>query len=341
MKNTIKIVFFCLFTVFLLHEISSESVGRNSKNLCRQALASFGRGERETSLKYLKEALKQDPGCYYAYSIMGDIYYSMGKLEESKSSYKKALKLNCEYLPALKGLSIIFSKQKDCNAAIKQCESILKLQPDHSGTYIILGDCYLRMDMYDKAAATYQKGIRYNSKNPKFFYNFALACFRLKNFESAFIYAHKAISLKPDYPQAYYLAGSVKFEERDYSCAQKYLALAIKHKPDYADAYLVLGRIHIEMNEPDKGLLLFAKASQIDPSNPIIYYEQGVIHYKNKNYASAREYFEKSLKFNGEFAPAHWKLAKTYIALGENEKAQNEYDILKKMNNVFADDLES
>ncbi len=56
-----------------------------------------------------------------------------------------------------KGLS--YYKQQQYEKAIEEFEKIVEASPDYESGFRILGDCYLQLKDYDRAAAAFQKAI--------------------------------------------------------------------------------------------------------------------------------------------------------------------------------------
>jgi len=73
----------------------------DNQNLVINELNFFlGQGQHDKAEQSLKEAIQNDPNNPVLHFSLGTIYENLGKLEESKSSYEKALELNPDYFDA-------------------------------------------------------------------------------------------------------------------------------------------------------------------------------------------------------------------------------------------------
>ncbi|MEI6157891.1 MAG: tetratricopeptide repeat protein, partial [Atribacterota bacterium] len=63
------------------------------------------------------------------------------------------------------------------------------------------------------------------------------------------------------------------------------------------------------------------------------------IYLDREQYQEAKKYFQQAIDLNPDYNFAHFNLGRTYQALGEREKAYNEYKILKKIDAGLAEKL--
>lgn len=91
--------------------------------------------------------------------LTGEIYYSMGKLEEGKQSYQEALKSNPWYIPAWLGLGEYFEKKQMYEAAILEYAKLRRKRPRAPESWEAIGRCYRELKKYKKAYEFYSKAI--------------------------------------------------------------------------------------------------------------------------------------------------------------------------------------
>ncbi|OFX89060.1 MAG: hypothetical protein A2W99_02355 [Bacteroidetes bacterium GWF2_33_16] len=62
----------------------------------------------EEAFKYLEVAIEKDPTNAHFYSAKGHLYDKMGKTDDAKNSYKKAIEMNSEFFEAYYNLGVIY-----------------------------------------------------------------------------------------------------------------------------------------------------------------------------------------------------------------------------------------
>lgn len=94
------------------------------------------------------------------------------------------------------------------------------------------------------------------------------------------------------------------------------------------DANLVIQQAYIyyQMNDNDKFKDLMLEASELEPNNPDIQYNIGVVNLQQKQYDTAKKYFEKALALRPDYASAAVNLSTLYINQGNA--------LVEQMNNL-------
>ena len=90
----------------------------------------------------------------------------------------------------------------------------------------------------------------------------------------------------------------------------------------------------------DESLNKFQDALVDDPTNPLLHFNVGDVHYKKKNYDEAIKSFEKSLSTNDVSLQekAYYNLGNSYY---QNNKYQEAIDYYKKALELNPDDLDA
>lgn len=123
----------------------------------------------------------------------------------------------------------------------------------------------------------------------------------------------------------------------NYKEAQKWLEVALeydeRYKPKY---YFMKGFIALRQNDHLSAETYLLKSLEIGKSAKIYYLLGGIEYYKAESqksaqgYKKAEEYLLKSLEYNPVFSRASLLLSKTYLALGDKEKAMLNAEIALK-----------
>lgn len=108
--------------------------------------------------KEFRDAQTLDPNNAETHHLYGDCLEIMGRFDEAKAERKRALELDplSPSQNVVAGATFYFAGQYD--EAIAQLEKTINLVP-HYSPYVWLGQAYEQKKMYERAIATYQKGM--------------------------------------------------------------------------------------------------------------------------------------------------------------------------------------
>jgi tetratricopeptide (TPR) repeat protein len=123
-----------------------------------------------------------------------------------------------------------------------------------------------------------------------------------QNYDSALVYAKRALIIKPDAPWAYNLLGECYFFMRQSDLAIENYSKAIDLSPENEGSWhhIALGRVYMgQKNDVPKALTYFSKAYEKTSYNevsPALYLNIGVSYLNIGAYEKAEEYFIKTFK---------------------------------------------
>jgi tetratricopeptide (TPR) repeat protein len=112
------------------------------------------------------------------YRRLGDAYAQTGQDEEAREAYDQALALSTHDIPSLVGRAELSVSQEDWNAAQKDYEAALKLQPTSFEIAAALCRVYLEQEAYGKAYTQLNKSEQYaadDAQKAELYYLRALA----------------------------------------------------------------------------------------------------------------------------------------------------------------------
>lgn len=105
----------------------------------------------------------------------------------------------------------------------------------------------------------------------------------------------------------------------------------LKYNPDNLDAKTDLGVCYVQGTaEPMKGIMLLREVVSKNPNHENAQFNLGVLSVKSKQYDKAIERFQKVLEIDPGRKEMYYMIGKTYMLLGNNEKALATLEKLKK-----------
>jgi tetratricopeptide (TPR) repeat protein len=150
---------------------------------------------------------------------------------EGQAGYVSADLVNMENVVFQSGVTYL--NQDDYDAALKEFDEIIQLNPDNASAYAYRGRVYQRQGNYDQAIAD----------------------------------CDKAISLNPNEPMAYFTRGTSHYGKRNYEQAISDLTQLISLDPNNSNAYNNRGVAYLDNGDVDQAISDYEQALQIDPYN--------------------------------------------------------------------------
>jgi tetratricopeptide (TPR) repeat protein len=131
-----------------------------------------------------------------------------------------------------------------------------------------------------------------------------------------------ATALAPNDFRWIYLTAKLDQHDAQFQAAIGRFSLARSLRPDYVAASVNLGNIFLELNRLSDAEAAFAKALEIEKTNPAALYGMGQVSASNRKYAEAVRYFEQTLAQVPAANRVHYSLAMAYRGLGNAEKVK-------------------
>ena len=116
----------------------------------------------------------------------------------------------------------------------------------------------------------------------------------------------------------------IKFNEKKFSDAKNFLLEYIDGNPTL-EAINLLGIVYINLNENHEAILLFKNLISKNYIDENIYNNLGIALKKNKNYSSAIDHFNLSIKINKKSISSYFNLGNTYAEIGQNRNSEKNF----------------
>lgn len=138
----------------------------------------------------------------------------------------------------------------------------------------------------------------------------------------------EAIKYNPYNPFLYLSIARLDATRGNLDLAKQNIQRALILKPDYLDAVYLLSQIQTQNREIGNAIESTKVAITIDPSNPIMYFQLGLLYYNNKDYVNAGESFAKAVSINNQYANAKYFLGLSYALVGQRPEAIKQFEDL-------------
>lgn len=265
-------------------------------------------GDSAGAIQAYEAALQLKPDYALAYTNLAAQYALIGEYEKLLGAYQKAVAIEPLNESTYSAWSYYIKNAKDPEAELKTfCSTVLANLNTAEGQNLIGSTLY----------------------------------YHFKRYEEARRYFDKAIQMKPDLADAYFNLGNLLRDMflYDEAIAQFERAIACKNHSYYyhnhADILQKLGRYkqaRKKWREAADAYLRCEEDTDSPPDTWFYLYYSYICHEVFKDYASAEQALEKSLKLDPNNYASYYTLARVYLEQQENALSDSEAD--RKLRNV-------
>jgi tetratricopeptide (TPR) repeat protein len=261
------------------------------------ALGTFminGTKEYDSAITYLDRAIELKPDFTSAWFNRGVGKINIKNYEGAKSDFNKVLEIERGHTGAHIMRAVSCYMLQDYNAMLSDIEIALQMDP------FILSDLY-----FIQVRKTIDKAIELAPENVNLYYGRGYANYKSGYFRLAVNDFAKALKLVPGNSDYYKMTGASKIYLKDEPGAESDLKVALGINPDDAEIYYFLG-LHANdlLGQPEKSYEYLNQAIELDPWNPLYYYQRAWASYNMYDFEAAIVDIEQAFGFdhrNGDF----------------------------------------
>ncbi len=252
-------------------------------------------------------------------------------LETAENNFKKALSWdkNDIYYQALSEINIlkITALSQQLQAQAQQGAKT----PDEA-SIVQIGKLVEEAIGYTRSAIALDPTNYYNYVAEARISEIALSLKIDKAFENTKTAYENALKYNPYNPALYLNLARVEASQDKLVEAQQYIGAALQLKQNYIEAIFLLSQIQVSQGQIKEAITSVEVAAQINPTNPLIYFQLGLLKYNDKNYQGAVEAFGKAVELNSQYANAQYFLGLSYARLGRSADAIVQFENLAQTN---------
>ena len=219
-------------------------------------------------------------------------------------------------------------KKNNFKSAEKLYKEILKKNPNHFDSIVLLGTLLAQSGKLEKAKQFFQKAIKINPNSSNVNYNLGLAFKELGEYKKAVSHYEKAIKIKPEYFIAHNNLGIIFYKLGEFQKAKSCYERAIQINPDFVNGHFGLGNVLEELGEYQKAIGCYKKAIQIQPNHVEAYNNLALVLKGLGEYQKAIACYEDAIKYQSE------NLVSIYL-LSELKKEVLDLNLKKKIINII------
>ncbi|MHB8247643.1 MAG: tetratricopeptide repeat protein [Acidithiobacillus sp.] len=313
-------------------------------------------GRPAEAQRLLQALISKDPRSAPAYFALGRLYLAQHRLEAAVAQLQKALGLRPDWQEAAITLAEALRISQGPTAALRSIQSFTAGHPEASMARQYLASLYLRMGGVEQAYRIYQNLARQNPQDPEIALSLGLIDMDRQDWTGAEQALHEALRLAPHAPAPIYYLGrlyeaqgqwaeALQWYQRittgplfpevelrsahiDYLLGHREKAmaqlqqLAARH-PKQAQIPLLEAELRLDEGKLQEALSVLHEALQRMPDQPELWYEQGTIYERLKDYPAMEKAMREVIRLAPNDAQAYnfigFSLVERHTRLGEAE----------------------
>ncbi len=309
---------------------AASAAPSGNKNGANEIVTALRARNYSTALELLEPALRQSPGDAQLWTFEGLAYSGLGQKTQALTSYRRALKIAPEYLPALEGaaqldyesgsseaemllkrivkqlpddptthgmLGSLALRRNDCAEAVtqfEQCGPRLESEPSAMRGY---GICLAKLERYDKAETVFERLIAQPDDDSRDLERLAAIQLVLNRPAEALRTLEPALANHPS-PVVLAQAAEAYEDQKNTPQAVSLLHQAIVENPQDTDLYLQFADIAFVHQSFQVGVDMLTAGMKQLPDAAALYVARGVLYVQLADYDHAEADFEQAEKLD-------------------------------------------
>lgn len=293
--------------IYLQKAVNEEPQDKNGWNNYAAALTQ--QKKFESALEAYKKALKIDSDYLDALNNVSYVHWSLGRFDEAEKMARKVLDVDPENASGLTNLAMALSSLEKYEEALEICQKASEVAPDDSNIWTNWGNTLRDMGRVAASEAPCRKAVELNPKNPEALNNLANTLRDLGDVDKAIEYYREATDIMPDFYVAHNnLAIALLDKERckEAAVAARY---AIAFNREFPEAYGNLSKALLGLGEYDQAHMAAQKAVYFQPDSPEAYIDLAEVLLRADRVDDGEAALQEAMKRNPDSARCFMKIS--------------------------------
>jgi Flp pilus assembly protein TadD len=142
----------------------------------------------------------------------------------------------------------------------------------------------------------------------------------------------KALELNPRSPRVLFVIARLEFLAGDREKTKEYLQRTLLERPNFLEALSFLVQLELSDKNPAAAVAALQKGVNVEPTNFLLRFALGYLHYLNGNIEGAINEFQATVLLNPVYADAKYFLGLSYARSGRTEEAIAQFTDVQELN---------
>ena len=279
----------------------------------------------DQALELLRPSLQQFPGNAELWTMQGVAYAGRGQRKEALSSFRSALKLSPDNIPALQGAAQIEYEAGNA-AGIPIMQHLLRLRPKDATTNAMLavleyqqGNCRAAVQHFAAAGALFES-------KPEGLHAYATCLVKLKRFDDAAAVLKKSLALNPTDRSERQLLAAIQLMAHKPQDALATLDPLLGSNSADAGALDLASAAYEEAHDTERAVESLRQAILLDPQNVNLYLDFAAISATHQSFQVGINVVNDGINLQPKAAPLYFARGVLHVQLAEYDQAQSDFE---------------
>ena len=299
-------------------------------------------GEQEKAQSALEKSVALDTSLADAYCVLGLIYNGFEKFHDAADAFQRATLADEKYIEAYCELGdVLLIQLGDLAKAKEALRTVIAMDADHARARTLLGIAYFRENLTDAAIRELQHAVKLNPTSRTAYHTLGTAFLQKEAWESAIDTLKKLIEIDPFHAKAHFSLGTAYRRIGEIAAAQKnlsrfetlsiekeqltHLERFVQQMPTNAEAWYRLGRLQLKRRLWNEAVQSLERYVTLVPQESRGYEALGYAHFQGHNYKQAAMMYQKVVQQKPNVATYRNSLAGAYLMLERYPEAIHQY----------------
>ncbi|MBN1302801.1 MAG: tetratricopeptide repeat protein [Anaerolineales bacterium] len=227
---------------------------------------------------------------------LGTIYFDLGRLNEARTAFQKAMDLDPKNLSARINLSVIQLHQAQPVEAIETAEQAITIDRHNAMVWYHLGNLHFDLGNFQEALRTYKRCIRLDPSESSYWFQLGLVYRFVERNKDAIHAFNKAKGIDPAAADPWINLSLIYRDMGRYTEAAHKLSSALESDPKNASARILLGHLNVLMENHPEAKAEYQQALEVDNKNTEAHISIAALHLKEGNETEAGKHLEEAKK---------------------------------------------
>jgi tetratricopeptide (TPR) repeat protein len=308
--------------------------------LLASVLTTFGQGQEaqieaitsalqanqfSTAVELTQSALKQFPRSAQLWAMQGAAYTGEGRTQDALASFRAALKISPDYLPALKG-AIQIEYEGGSKDAIPLLQRMLRLHPDEQTSHGMLAILQYQQGNCADAAIHFAKAGGLFESRPEGLHAYATCLVKLKEFDKAAEVLQPTVVLSPQDGRERHLLAAVQLMAHQPQNALSTLRPMLEGSNADAETLELAATAYEDSKDTPQAVDSLRQAILLDPKNVNLYVEFANLSAAHDSYQVGIDVVSDGVGQLPKAAPLYLARGVLYVQLAQYDKAEADFE---------------
>jgi tetratricopeptide (TPR) repeat protein len=264
---------------------------------------------------HMKSFTRKHPDFAPAWYDLGLAQHRLGKLDDAKESYEKALQVDPKLRQASENLAAIEVQKGDPRSASVRLRQLVDSDPAAANARSALAESLVQEGQIDEAENLARESLAHKPKNLQAYCTLARGAVAKKQAALARLLVSQGFKANESAGCLHFVLGSLLFHEKQIAQAMEEFEKAVEQQPDLIEARFRIAQISMGLKDFKKAVSSYEAVTKVDPKNAAAWVNMGVAYKGSAQFAEAEKAYLKAIEVatDQSVPEAHFNLGVLYL----------------------------